>query len=516
MTDGSQRLPDKGAATPLSKRQDLTVGDVWIRPSLRTVEGPLGEAKGEPRVMQVLVALAEARGAVLSRDDLLRLCWDGRIVGDDAVNRAIAEVRRIAAAVGASFEIETVPRVGYRMARVNWEDQAAPPPAGASRPTIGRRGLIAGGIAAVAVLGGGAAIVTGQRRAEVDSLIERGRILQGSGGPNDQQRAEALFKQALARAPGRADAWGWLASVIDDQDEARETALHALGLDPREPNARTVLAVQRRDLDSWVQWEDSLLGVLADAPDTALALSQLTLFYQGMGRCRDSWLTNERSIAIEPFNPAHHHRRALKHWIFGRIGDADKVADQALRLWPRTSNAWNARMLIYAFTDRTPAALALLDDAASRPANLTAPSIESWRAALNAIATRGRADVARALEICTESAKLAPGLAANAIMVFSHLGELDASYMVANGLLASRGPVVQTARRGAIRDFYSGSLWGRTQFLFIPATEKFRADPRFPGLCRRMGHVAYWQKRGIWPDPFVRGVLDPTKLAQVG
>lgn len=476
------------------------------------LEGPEGSIKGEPRVMQVLVALADARGAVLSREDLLRLCWDGRIVGDDAINRAIAEVRRIALSVGAGFEVETVPRIGYRITGVDWEAQPAPP-ASPSRTITSRRGAMVGGLAAITVLAGGSAgLIYRQRQAEIDELIERGRVLQGSGQPQDKKRAEALFRQAIAREPRRADAWGWLAAVLDEQSPAREAAQNAIRLDPREPNARTVLALQRRDLDAWTQWEDELLGVLGDAPDNARALAHLTMFYQGMGRCRDSWSTNERAIRVEPFNPTHQHRRALKHWIFGRIGDADKAADQALRLWPRMSAVWNARMLIYACTDRATAALALLDDATSRPANLTAASLNSWRAALNAISTRAPADVAKAVDVCSKAARLAPGLAANAIMFCSHLGQLDAAYRVAGGLFEGRGTIVQQARGRGISDLYSDTEWGRTQFLFIPATIPFRADPRFPDLCRRMGHVAYWQKRGIWPDPFVRGAINPALM----
>ena len=505
--------PESGTAIPLAKRADFTLGSTTVRPSLRTLEGPLGSAKGEPRVIQVLVALADARGTVLSRDDLLQLCWEGRIVGDDAINRAIAEVRRIAATVGAGFEVETVPRIGYRIIGVNW-DAVSVLDAPQLRAMAGRRKLLIGGIAVMAaVAGGGAALVYRSRSAEVDDLIERGRVLQGSGDPKGEQRAEVLFRQAIERDPKRADAWGWLASVLDDQHSAREAAQHALSLDPREPNARVVVAFQRLDLDSWTRWEDELLGVLADAPDNALALSLLTFFYQGMGRCKDSWLTNERAVRAEPFSPAHQHRRALKHWIFGRIGEADRVADQALRLWPRQPIVWNARMLIYACTDRAPAALALLDDVASRPVNLTAPSIDSWRAALTAISTRIQADVVRAVSVCTAAARLAPGLSANAIMFFSYLGELDAAYRVAGGLFEGQGTVVQKTRGSGINDIYSGSAWGRTQFLFIPATAPFRADARFPELCRRLGHVAYWQKRGIWPDPFVRGVLDPAKTA---
>lgn len=511
--DFSQQTPFSNAGVPLAKREDFALGNVRIRPSLRTIEGPNGSTKGEPRVIQVLVALAEARGSVLTRDDLLRLCWDGRIVGDDAINRAVAEVRRITSSVGAQFEIETVPRIGYRVTGVDWTPQTAPV-VSQPEPVANRRTLIAGGVAALAVFaGGGIAFAYRQHNTEIDALIERGLILQSSGGREDERRAEALYRMAIQRDPGRADAWGRLATVLADRNLAREAAMRATTIDPREPNARAVLAYQRRDLDAWTQWEDALLGVLSDDPANAFALSQLTFFYQGMGRCRDSWVTNERAIRIEPFNPGHQHRRAIKHWIFGRVGEADKVADQALQLWPRHATVWNARMLIYAFTNRAPAALALLDDRASRPVNLTSPSVASWRAALNAIATRTAADIARAVDVCTDTARLAPGLAANAIMTFSYLGELDASYRVAAGLLEGRGTTVQEVRGGSINDLYASSSWGRTQFLFIPATAPFRADGRFSDLCRRMGHVDYWKTRGIWPDPFVRGALDPTQFA---
>jgi Tol biopolymer transport system component len=66
--------------------------------------------------MQVLTALADARNAVVSRDHLIQACWNGRIVGDDAINRCIGKVRKLATLTDPpAFTVETVPRVGYRL-----------------------------------------------------------------------------------------------------------------------------------------------------------------------------------------------------------------------------------------------------------------------------------------------------------------------------------------------------------------------------------------------------------------
>lgn len=66
--------------------------------------------------MQTLVALYNADGHILSRNDLVQLCWGGAIVGDNAIQRAVSQARKLAATVGeASFEIEAIRGVGYRL-----------------------------------------------------------------------------------------------------------------------------------------------------------------------------------------------------------------------------------------------------------------------------------------------------------------------------------------------------------------------------------------------------------------
>ena len=82
------------AAEGLASEPEFDLGDLKVRPSTREVAGAAATELLEPRVMQVLVALARRRGAVVSRGDLVQACWGGRAVGDDAINRCIQSLRR--------------------------------------------------------------------------------------------------------------------------------------------------------------------------------------------------------------------------------------------------------------------------------------------------------------------------------------------------------------------------------------------------------------------------------------
>ena len=130
----------------LAHEPALVVGALQIRPATREVEWPGGREVLQPRVMQVLVVLGHAQGAVVSRDDLIAACWDGRIVGEDAINFVIAQLRKLAQRTGA-FRLETIARVGYRLVA---EGPAAPPRAASRRRAL----QLAVGAAAVAAAGG--------------------------------------------------------------------------------------------------------------------------------------------------------------------------------------------------------------------------------------------------------------------------------------------------------------------------------------------------------------------------
>lgn len=104
------------SAIDLAHQPDFALGALLVSPSTREVRRDGWTERLEPRVMQVLVALSQAEGRVVSRDDLIARCWNGRVVGEDAINRAMGQLRKLARSDnGASFVLETIPRVGYRL-----------------------------------------------------------------------------------------------------------------------------------------------------------------------------------------------------------------------------------------------------------------------------------------------------------------------------------------------------------------------------------------------------------------
>ncbi len=119
-------LPQTLIPVDLAREPDFTLGTLKVYPSRRQILGNGAQETVQPRVMQALVALVRAKGAVVSREDLIESCWEGIVVGDDAINRCIAKVRALANFAGPqSFEIETVPRVGYRLVTLSPDPESS-------------------------------------------------------------------------------------------------------------------------------------------------------------------------------------------------------------------------------------------------------------------------------------------------------------------------------------------------------------------------------------------------------
>jgi TolB-like protein/DNA-binding winged helix-turn-helix (wHTH) protein len=99
--------------------EGFRIGDLQVDPPAGDLTGPKGREQLDPKVMGVLVMLAESAGKVVSREDLLAKLWPDVIVSDDALTRCLYELRRqMSAAAGSDHYralIETLPKRGYRL-----------------------------------------------------------------------------------------------------------------------------------------------------------------------------------------------------------------------------------------------------------------------------------------------------------------------------------------------------------------------------------------------------------------
>lgn len=107
-------MSQRNDAIDLARCADFMLGDLLVRPSQRSIEANGAQLSLEPRVMQVLVALSERVNNAVSRDELMQRCWNGAVVGDDALQRCIVRLRRFAEDHGG-FSIDTVSKIGYRL-----------------------------------------------------------------------------------------------------------------------------------------------------------------------------------------------------------------------------------------------------------------------------------------------------------------------------------------------------------------------------------------------------------------
>jgi Tol biopolymer transport system component/DNA-binding winged helix-turn-helix (wHTH) protein len=121
----------------------IRVGDFVVDPSSGELRGEAGKQSLSAQPLQVLLALAERPGGVVTRDELRARLWpaDTYVDFEHGLN---AIVKRLRDALGdpadAPRYIETVPRRGYRLiANVNRADEGAIPDAAPSPATLAAR-----------------------------------------------------------------------------------------------------------------------------------------------------------------------------------------------------------------------------------------------------------------------------------------------------------------------------------------------------------------------------------------
>lgn len=97
-------------------KTDFWVDDWLVRPSLNRVERQGEVYQLEPRIMRVLVCLAEQPGRVVARSHVVDTVWPDVLLEGDPLNRAISDLRKLFQddARNPAY-IETIRKVGYRL-----------------------------------------------------------------------------------------------------------------------------------------------------------------------------------------------------------------------------------------------------------------------------------------------------------------------------------------------------------------------------------------------------------------
>lgn len=241
----------------LGKSPEFGIGGICVRPAELLVVGGDIRRELQPRVMQVLIALARANPDVVSREQLSNLCWGGRVVGDDALNRCILALRHLAAEFpGPPFTIQTIPRVGHRLME---HGQAESRTARSARQwlspalavlTLGL--ILAAGVVARSSQENGPSRLTAGAKAEtrgtdghVYNLYLTASNLIRTRSRDSAPVAVSLLNDAIKADPGYAPAWArlgeatLLAGALNDSEnfiaaatKAQTYVSHALRLDP--------------------------------------------------------------------------------------------------------------------------------------------------------------------------------------------------------------------------------------------------------------------------------------------
>lgn len=497
----------------LASWPDFRLGQAFVSPSRRSVDGPGGTALVEPRVMQVLTVLAEAAGNVVTRDVLFRRCWGNPYVGDDSLNRAIAGVRRIASTVADnSFTIENIPRTGYRLTENASADDLAATESRDRRVKVTRRWVAAGGLAAAAV--GGVALWT-NRPSPPDPaarLTEDSRVAMRTGTSEGEDQAIALLERAVAVSPDNADAWGLLALTRARVEEhgsptmkaspaalVDKAAARALQLDPNNADAKAARVAAIPYYGDWLAAERRFDAVLAQHPDHLYTQDSRAFMLGAVGRMREGAIARLKFSADASFDSNLQFRLFYGLWFLDRIEEADRVASRAMQMWPRHPGIWFGRIWLLTGTGRLDRALQQVDDETARP-KLPPPMVETLRAAIRAAISKRPADVDAATERVMAGVERSVAAVVNAMMLLNLMGAIDAAFDLARAYYLEQGPIIAAMQWRPGQPVLFDQRRRKTNMLFTPTAAAMQRDPRFPSLMEDMGLEDYWKRRAIGPD----------------
>jgi tetratricopeptide (TPR) repeat protein len=473
----------------------------------------------------VLVALARADGGILSRDDLTRRCWEGRVVGEDAINRVISRLRRAADTIGqGGFRIETITKVGYRLICEGQSTDVLPHASIAEahatirRLRLDRRAMLIGGGLAIVTTSGALWFTRHPAKpnkppADVAALMIQAQASMTQGTVEGGNQAIGLLRRVVTLHPDYADGWGLLSLCYsaaafgrprqfeaDMRARAVEARRRAIALDPDNAYAVAAAGLFKPLLGNWQAAERGLRASLEQHPENDLLASSLAGVMLGVGRCGESAQLLDGIWKRVPPNPGLAYTHVQTLWAAGRPDEADKAMDDAVALYPTHFAVWFTRFYLLMYTGRAREAVALGENLEARPTGIPVWNFEQVLIIARAMLSRAPADIDAAVAAAMEGARKGAGFAENGIQFMSALGRLDEAFAIADAYYFARGFDPGELRFSTEQGTYTRRDARRTHMLFLPSTVALRADPRFLRLAGQIGLTRYWQQTGVKPD----------------
>ncbi len=450
--------------------------------------------------------LASAGGAILTRDELIAACWEGRAVSDDAISRVISRLRALGRDFGG-FRVETITKVGYRLVEHGAERAASP------GGKVGRRAVLAG--AAIGGLGAlGYAFLRPSQKSplspQAQALLQKGlTTLQNNDiieapDPGTSLQAIAFLTEATDAAPDSAIAWGALALAYSVRKRAvppgdrpgldsrgRAAAAKALQLDPKEARGIAALLLLNPIYRDWANAERASRAAYEKGSRLPILPAIMSNVLGNVGRWRDAarYMTSiDRNQLVIP---GVDWRLLNDLWASGDLQAADNELNIAVKRWPQHARVWRARANYLMYSGRAGDVLRMLRDPADIPVELSVDYLTTLRRTAEALSGRAAAGAAVASNLEYLRSKPAAGL--DTAQACVALKSPETAFDILQGYYFGDGDWRAVAPIGGDEDRITNPL-------FQPVMAPIWRDPRFDKLLERIGLNAYWRDTRTEPD----------------